>query len=810
MEEALRYRKNKLSIIATEIQSKKPISAIRETGWKKYQYEIPPEGLVRSWLNSNNCGIAAICGLVSENLEDLDFDFLAGLFEAWKNLVWQELPDLLEKLVIQKTQSAGIAVVYRCTERVPGNKELARKKIPVDGPGDHTYMNKTLKARQEGDEWFIYPVFIETRGEAGYFLLFPSAGYELIQGDFGNIPVITGQQRKILIRCARLLDEAPDENNLVTGGLNRKPGGNGIRPGDDYNSKHGIAELIEAAGWERTGKSPKGILYRRPGKKGGNSASVFDDKIFHNFSSNAYPFEPNKSYTSFAVYALLNHGKDYSAAAKALAAKGYGEWEPVKQIPGLESKTVIDTLYRNEDGDAELFIQLNRDNFTYDHVERNWYIWQEHFWRKDITGECYRALDEVIRCYRAEYSALSKQVEESAERGQKDSSSQKVQGELLKRLRLLHSGKRKKNVLEIATWGAGSLGIDGTQWDQHPYLLPCLNGVIDLKTGELNPGPQKQYIRNVCPVVYDPDAPAPVVFIKSLNEIFENNQEPISFLKRVVGHALIGAQIEHILIILEGVGRNGKDTLVKGFSKPLGDFASPVVSELFLDQSGWKSSSGPRQEIVELQGKRIVFANETNEGRRFNTGVVKWITGGSEIIGRGNYARHQVRFTPSHTTFLMTNHKPKAPAEDYALWSRIHCIPFNMKFVDQPVESDERKADRFLEYKLYGEAPAILKWMVEGCLEYQKTGLNPPEIVKAAVADYRDRENLIDEFLTNHTVEDVNGGVSASQLFTLFTEFCDQKKIKRLTQTGFGNLIKHRYNSKKTNIGIIYEGLRLL
>jgi putative DNA primase/helicase len=415
----------------------------------------------------------------------------------------------------------------------------------------------------------------------------------------------------------------------------------------------------------------------------------------------------------------------------------------------------------------------------------------------------------VIDRYIQQHAAFSNLSRQAATEGEKDEH-KKIKDQLLKRIRELQFIKRKKAVLELSTYGSGSLGITGEQWDRNPYLLPCLNGVIDLKTGELKPGHQSQFVRNVCPVNYDENAPEPTLFLKFLNEIFNYDQELIAFDKRAFGHALIGAQIEHVFIILVGPGRNGKDTKVKAISRPLGAFASPVQSELFLDQSRTRSSAGPSPDIVYLRGKRMVFASETNEDRRLDAGVIKWITGGSELIGRGSYAKHPTRFMPSHTTFLLTNFKPHAPSNDYSLWQRIFLIPFNVRFVDEPKAADERKRDEHLDQKLYAEAPLILKWLVQGCIEYQKTGLNPPEVVKLAKSDYYQRENLLEDFLAACTVLDMTVQEKAAIIYKRFVEWCDEENIEPLTQTRFGMLLKERYHKENTREGAFYRGVRLI
>jgi hypothetical protein len=66
--------------------------------------------------------------------------------------------------------------------------------------------------------------------------------------------------------------------------------------------------------------------WRRPGKDSGISATVnyAASGLLYVFSTNAHPFEEGQGYGKFRAYALLNHGSDYSKAARALQAEGYG------------------------------------------------------------------------------------------------------------------------------------------------------------------------------------------------------------------------------------------------------------------------------------------------------------------------------------------------------------------------------------------------------------------------------------------------------------------------------------------------------
>jgi putative DNA primase/helicase len=58
------------------------------------------------------------------------------------------------------------------------------------------------------------------------------------------------------------------------------------------------------------------------------------------------------------------------------------------------------------------------------------------------------------------------------------------------------------------------------------------------------------------------------------------------------------------------------------------------------------------------------------------------------------------------------------------------------RFVPPPEERDTELGE-----KLKAEQPAILQWMIDGCLAWQKQGLAPPEAVTAATAAYLEAQD---------------------------------------------------------------------
>lgn len=303
-----------ISILPVDIPSKRPLLK----SWKDRQEKLPDLNSIQADFSKNGRGIGLVCGSVSGNLECLDFDQQAKQFMPWKKCVDAEAPGLVERLVMQNTQSGGCHVVYRCDDPVPGNLKLS-----CDKSGS---------------------VLIETRGQGGYILAYPSKGYEPIAGKFSKTPTITAKERDILISAARSLNEIIPSPDAIPHGCDINVTTKvGDTPGDDFNQRGEIKSLLIEAGWQDTGQKANtgGTHWRRPGKEKGQSATLFEDRSLYVFSSNAHPFDPDKRYTPFAAYTILKHAGDYNAAAKDLAAQGFGTQNP----PGTQEKPTQNTVY---------------------------------------------------------------------------------------------------------------------------------------------------------------------------------------------------------------------------------------------------------------------------------------------------------------------------------------------------------------------------------------------------------------------------------------------------------------------------------
>lgn len=312
LDTATAYLRAGLCVLPAIREEKRPALA----GWKQYQRRLPTERQLRAWF-AEDVPVCVLAGAVSGSLEMIDFDHEGELFERWRELVASESPGLVERLVIERSQSGGRHVIYRSVAAVPGNRKLAQRTLVVHSAEPVVITGKKYVPRQVGDHYEITLTLIETRGEGGIFLCAPTPGYEFEQGSFESIPTLTETEQAVLIEAASSLTEVIPPAERYRGGT-----AGGGRPGDDFNDRGDVREVLRRHGWQLA-RGGENECWRRPGKEQGWSATL-KDRVLYVFSSNAAPFEPDRAYAPFSVFTLLEHGGNFAAAAAALASQGYG------------------------------------------------------------------------------------------------------------------------------------------------------------------------------------------------------------------------------------------------------------------------------------------------------------------------------------------------------------------------------------------------------------------------------------------------------------------------------------------------------
>ena len=296
--------------------SKRPVG---ET-WTRWQERRAGLDLLRRWfLVEHLPGFGIVCGPVSGGAELLEWDE-PGLFDAFCRRAQEwGIAHLVERVAagyLEATPGGGMHTISR-TEATAGNAKLAQRPKRPD------------EMRDPHDRW---RTLIETRAKGGFGIVAPSGGtthpsgrpYVLLRGGFASVASISADEREDLFTLARSFDQRPRSE------VHARPpvagtAMDGRRPGDDYDVRGDVLALLKRHGWavvfERNGE----LYLRRPGKPHGISATFGyrGGRCFSPFTSST-AFEPDRGYSPFRVFAVLEHGGDFRAAARALAAQGFG------------------------------------------------------------------------------------------------------------------------------------------------------------------------------------------------------------------------------------------------------------------------------------------------------------------------------------------------------------------------------------------------------------------------------------------------------------------------------------------------------
>lgn len=430
--------------------------------------------------------------------------------------------------------------------------------------------------------------------------------------------------------------------------------------------------------------------------------------------------------------------------ARALLSNGHSSRAiPTAPMPLAGPDLTAPAFPPSEAGNAELFAHLYGDRVRHDHSRKRDLLWANHWWEEDPNGELVRMALDTARLRKK----LAGEIQDPD--ASKKAFIWAVGSE---------SRARLANTIEIAR-NLHPIADDGEGWDADPFLLGAGNGVVDLRNGQLRPGLQSDRITMHTSVPYEPEAKC-LIWGATLERILPDVQVR-GFFKRLAGYGITGSVREQCLPFLFGGGRNGKSTALKAILDTIGNYGRQAAPDLLT----YSKESRHPTEIADLYGARFVASVEVEEGKRLAEVLLKQMTGGDRLKGR-KMKQDFFEFAPTHKVFLAANHKPIIKGTDTAIWRRILLIPFT-------VTIPEEEVDRDLPDKLHAERGGILRWLVEGCLEWQRDGLKPPKAVRAATEAYRSEMDTLAAFLADCCTVASNTKGGATALYAAYKGWCE-------------------------------------
>jgi putative DNA primase/helicase len=350
-----------------------------------------------------------------------------------------------------------------------------------------------------------------------------------------------------------------------------------------------------------------------------------------------------------------------------------------------------------------------------------WYTFTGKRWEPDSTGTIHRHAAEAVRAIYAEAEP------DAAER------------ECIAKWEMASEARVRREAMVKDAKNVDGMTVSAAIFDKDPTLLACANGTIDLVTGELRASRPEDYITKASPFDWhglDEPAPRWELF---LSEILPE-QEIRDYLQVAAGYGATGYSNARAFFICHGHGCNGKGTFFETVREVLGDYAHTAKPETFLESR--REGGTASTDVAALKGTRLVLTSETMRGAKVDVSLVKSLTGDDTINARHLYER-PIQFKPTWSVFMATNHRPDMPGDDAALWERVKLIPFEVRIPDE-------KRDTALKAKLLDEAPGILAWLVRGAMAYLREGLQDPEGITEASAEYHTGSDPIGDFIARY------------------------------------------------------------
>jgi putative DNA primase/helicase len=358
-----------------------------------------------------------------------------------------------------------------------------------------------------------------------------------------------------------------------------------------------------------------------------------------------------------------------------------------------------------EDAAALAFTELYRDMLRFDHDIGKWFVWTGTHWQRERTGLAFSWARELAReMARAQPS----------------------------KARLISSKTSFAGGVERFARTDRAFAVTSEIWDQNIYLLGTPGGTVDLHTGEIRKAMPEDCITKLTAVVpgNKPECPRWRQFMR---EATNGDEGLIAFLQQFAGYMLTGDTKEHSLLFIHGGGGNGKSVFQNTLAGILNQYAETAAMETFTASTFDKHPT----DLAMLRGARLVTASETEEGRAWAESRIKQMTGGDPIKAR--FMRQDFfEYTPQFKLLLVGNHQPTLRNVDDAARRRFNIVPF----IHKPTAPD-----RNLETKLRAEWPGILRWMIDGCLIWQRSGLVRPQILLDATNEYFTEQDSIRQWI---------------------------------------------------------------
>lgn len=316
-------------------------------------------------------------------------------------------------------------------------------------------------------------------------------------------------------------------------------------------------------------------------------------------------------------------------------------------------------------------------------------------------------------------------------------------------------------------------------WNSNSHLVNLENGVLNIETGKLLPHDASYrftYQIHANYIIEKTDGISCPAFEEFCQTSLEGDSKKRQLLLEFIGYICMDANDGKCALFLKGQPNSGKSVI--------GDFVSrlfdqELVSNIPLHQLG------DRFFRAELAGKKLNVAGEISGKTLKDVSIFKSITGNDHIAGEFK-GKDPFYFTPRCKLLFSGNTLPLTTETDTttAFVNRIRVLLFN---VSVPTE----KQDKRLPEKLWEERSAIVTLALRTAQELtaRNYAFTEPEDSRQFLEAFQTRGNILNAFLEECCILAPNARCFNTELYEVFSAFCERNGLERLKKSKFYDLL---------------------
>ena len=315
--------------------------------------------------------------------------------------------------------------------------------------------------------------------------------------------------------------------------------------------------------------------------------------------------------------------------------------------------------------------------------------------------------------------------------------------------------------------------LDKRDTDGSNGIVSLANGLLNLRTRELQPHTPAYFTQHSLPFSYEPNASPPERWHQFLHQLWAEDDESIQTLAEVTGYILGGATEQQKMFLAVGPKRSGKGTIGRVLTGLLGshNVAAPTLS-------GLTSNFG----ISPLIGKPLAIISDARLSSRADNMIaverLLSISGEDSItVDRKNRSAWTGRLP---TRFLiLTNELPRFADSSGALASRFVLLVLTESFYGQE--------DPSLTTHLLEEAPGIFNWALDGLDRLVERGcFLQPETAREALQHFEDLSSPVGAFVRDVCAIGPGYEIETDRLFGEWKSWCaDEGRLNAGTKAMF-------------------------